>query len=670
MKKKPTYSLVALIAALAGVAWLAWRLWSLEAPVLFRIQELSLWLPTRHFFDTSTIYPGGVLTWAAAFLTQFFFHPAVGVGLLALAWAAIVALSAGVFKLRRETILLGLLPVMALMAQLVQMGYWIYYQKLQGWAWVPTLAVLVVLLLAALLKGFDRLSGERSTVSRVLHWVVLIAVGAVGYPLIGAWSFGALALLALTAPQTLDARAGWLSRLAMPLAAVAMALLAPQLWEQWGYTQLEHKQIYYAAMPCFQYGQNDMDEFRWPYYALVASFVPAWVVMICKGNPGQRSRKAAMMALTGAVVLLALGGWGLTQRWNRDTNFHKEALMTNQIEQLDWEGVLRTMRSSDMGEPMPPTRLMVMMKNLALFRLGRAGDEMFHYPEGSEQYCLCGRRIVSGVNNGNEEMCHSDGSKKHEVVPVRITQLGGKMLYYFYGKEQFAYRWCMEDGVEFGWTVLSLKYMAKTSLITHDWKVARKYLELLKQTRYHRDWALRYEPLVGHPELMEQNDEMKTIIPMSKFSDRLDGDMTLVEVYLLRTFSTGTGADQWYQEMTLICAMIMKDIDLFWPRFRQYVGMHQNEEGFRVPTHYQEAAYLYSMLEPQRPSDMWPGMTNAQALQQIPFDEGVKQTYADFMQFNAQCGAMTEEQKKKAFRPRFGNTFYYFYFLVRGQKTN
>lgn len=79
---------------------------------------------------------------------------------------------------------------------------------------------------------------------------------------------------------------------------------------------------------------------------------------------------------------------------------------------------------------------------------------------------------------------------------------------------------------------------------------------------------------------------------------------------------------------------------------------------------------MYSMLEPQRPSQMWPGITNAEALTHMPFDESIKQSYQQFMDFNTQCGSMSEEQKKIAFRPQFGDTFYYFYFLVRNQKTN
>ena len=228
----------------------------------------------------------------------------------------------------------------------------------------------------------------------------------------------------------------------------------------------------------------------------------------------------------------------------------------------------------------------------------------------------------------------------------------------------------MEDGVEFGWSVDVLKYMTKCSLITHDWDVAQKYIDMLQQTTYHRQWAEKYATYVRHPELMKEDEEMRPIIPMASFPDRLDGDNTLVELYLLKTFSSGFGADPGYQEMTLLSALIMKDIELFWPRFRQYLNMHQQEEGFHVPLHYQEAAYLYSMLEPQRPSDLWPGMTNAEAAERIPFDEPVKRRYKEFMEFNAQCGSMSEEQKKSAFLPQFGDTFYYFYFLRRNQQTN
>ena len=587
-----------------------------ESEVLSRMQELSLWLPTKYFFKTSTIYPGGVLTWAAAYMTQHFYYPALGMGLM---WQG-----------------LSLLVPLCLLACLVQTGYWLYYMKLQGYPWVPTLGILLSLLLAMPYRRITKLWGRL---------VYMAVVGVLGYPLMGAWMFLTLALFLLSIFSCDGGKAS--SRLKERavegvLALVLVAIVPPIMLQQF-YGQVQMNEAWWAAMPSFQYGKVDLLEYRLAYYAIGLSFLLCALCPVCCDSIATKKGSNHLPAFI-VLLLLVIACFGVSKRWERDTNFHKEVAMNNAIERLDWEGVLRVSLSKDMGEPMPPTRVMVMMKNLALFRLGRAGDEMFHYPEGAEQ--------------------------QHAPWQVRMTQVGGKLLYYHYGKEGFCYRWCMEDGVEFGWSVDVLKYMTKCSLITHDWDVAQKYIDMLQQTTYHRQWAEKYATYVRHPELMKEDEEMRPIIPMASFPDRLDGDNTLVELYLLKTFSSGFGADPGYQEMTLLSALIMKDIELFWPRFRQYLNMHQQEEGFHVPLHYQEAAYLYSMLEPQRPSDLWPGMTNAEAAERIPFDEPVKRRYKEFMEFNAQCGSMSEEQKKSAFLPQFGDTFYYFYFLRRNQQTN
>lgn len=612
-----------LAVALAIMGWLILRT---ESDVLYRLQELSLWLPSRYFFHISTFYPGGMLTWAAAFMTQFFFHPWLGVLLLIITWAAIMALLCWLFRLQGPWRVLTLLVPLALMACLVQTGYWIYYMKLQGHPWVPTLGVLFAVMAGCIYRLIP---------DRRLRLVWLAIYGILGYPAMGAWSILGIGLMMVPKKLRMD----HIETAAVALGLVLIMIVPPIMVRQF-YGQVQVDTAYLAAMPSFQYGQVDCGQYRWAYYALAFAF--AIIAIVSRDQVAAKLKPALAWPIV--AILLVLGCIGVNLRWERDTNFHKEVVMTNAIHRLDWEEVLRTMLRQDMGEQMPPTRAMVMMKNLALFRLGRIGDEMFRYPEGAEQ--------------------------QHAPWTIRLTQVGGKMLYYHYGKEGFCYRWCMEDGVEFGWSVDVLKYMAKTSLITHDWKVAKKYIDMLSQTIYHRDWAKKYAAYVEHPELMAEDEEMKPIIPMAEFTDRLDGDNTLVELYLLKTFSSGHGADPGYQEMTLVCSLIMKDIDLFWPRFRQYLDMHQHEPGFRVPRYYQEAAYLYSMLEPQRESALWPSLTNAEVLAKLPFDESVKQTYSNFMTFNTQCGSMTDEQKKVAFLPQYGDTFYYFYFLRRNQKTN
>lgn len=432
---------------------------------------------------------------------------------------------------------------------------------------------------------------------------------------------------------------GWASLLALLLIAAV-----PQLYYQQLFEMTERSLVYVAALPSFRYSAESFGQYRLPYYAIILTFVILALVSVGEGFPFAKKLKPWVKSAI-ALVLIGAAIVGVSTVWYRDSNFHKELAMNRAVEELDWERVLTIAR--DGSSDVKPTRMMVLYKNLALFRLGRAGDEMFTYPEGA--------------------------TPQNAPWKVRITQVGGKLIYYHYGKENFCYRWCMEDGVEFGWKAETLKFMARTSMLNHEWTVARKYLNLLKKTTFHRAWAERYEKLLatpdaldlekleasakaGKPLLDEQGmKEFAPILHMMTYPDRLDGDNTLVEMYLLQTFAKGNGDDPLFQEMTLICALIMKDIDLFWPRFMKFATMNPERH---MPLHYQEAAYLYGHLE------------NKVDISRMPFDPQVRDTYDRFMKFNEQCGPMTEEQKAVAFYPQFGGTFYYFYFLVRNQKTN
>ena len=130
------------------------------------------------------------------------------------------------------------------------------------------------------------------------------------------------------------------------------------------------------------------------------------------------------------------------------------------MENLDWQGVL----NEEVGDDEEPTRAIVMLRNLALFRLGRQGDEMYHYLDGSK-LCI-------------------------DPVPVRMMQVVGYSMYYNYGLANYCHRWCLEQGVEFGFRAEYLKYLMRCALVNGDHQEARKYASLLKHTRYHKAWAV------------------------------------------------------------------------------------------------------------------------------------------------------------------------------------
>lgn len=385
------------------------------------------------------------------------------------------------------------------------------------------------------------------------------------------------------------------------------------------YSQTAISEIYTAALPSFDAGGKVFTDYRIPYYILF--LLPLAGAVIYDYVPA--IKKYPLILLVHLLVWTATA-WGLKKAWYVDENFRKELLMARAIEEEDWEQVPAIF----LGGTAEPTRLMVMNKNLALFRLGRAGDEMFQYREG--------------------------GARPNAPFLVRLAHVGGKALYYHYGQENYCYRWCMEDGVTYGWRTEYLKYMAKTSIAGGDYKVARKYIDMLKRTLFHKGWAEKYEAYLDHPEQIRKSKEFAPIIRLLPKEDKLNSDLNVIEMFLLKTFAYGESNDPLYQEQTLIAALQMKDIDLFWPRFFQYATLHN---GAPMPRHYQEAAYLYGHLEKKVD------------ISHMPFDQEVKDSYQRFMEFTQQCAGMTEAQMAEAFQPQFGNTFYYFYFLVNGLQT-
>ena len=101
--------------------------------------------------------------------------------------------------------------------------------------------------------------------------------------------------------------------------------------------------------------------------------------------------------------------------------------------------------------------------------------------------------------------------------------------------------------------------------------------------------------------------------------------------------------------------MLSKESKLFWPKFALYDYLHKNEE---TPIHYQEAAYLYSILDNIKIS--------------YPFDQNkIINRYESFAQITRSMldQGMTEAQVGEATKDLYGDTFWWFYFFVSDIET-
>ena len=461
-----------------------------EADMLYMAQEQNLFLHSPLFFQQQMVKAGGLLTWAGCYLTQFFYYPLLGVGMLALLWAIIMVLLRRVFGMK--DLWLTLVPVACLLLTITTLGYWVYYLKLPGALFDATVGTIIAVMLV---WGYQSLPAKY-----FLRSAFIPLVACIGYPLFGFYGLWAVAMMGITAWRIKGSQ-----RILDSLLALVFIAAIPLVCYHTIYHETNIVNIYWAALPVFSYQGTRFMGYYVPYIVLVAS--------ICLMSLHLSTPKRVRW------VILPLCAIGVAVFWYKDDNFHRELAMSRSIGQQDWEQVLKTAK----GVKGEPTRAMCMMQNLALFRLGKRNDEMFMYPNGA--------------------------ARPNAPFPVRTVHTYGKMLYLQYGVLNYCYRWCMEDGVEYGWTVERLRLMAQCSLLNGEYVAAQRFLNLLKKTDFHKGWAKEHEALLYRPALFAQNPELGPILPLLRSDNFLTADQSQEELFLIEQILSSPGATREQQEL-------------------------------------------------------------------------------------------------------------------------
>ena len=590
-----------------------------ERDLLWKVQELNLFLDTPLFLKQQMVTSGWLLSWLGCYFTEFFYHPVLGVTFLTLWWALLLLVIWRTFRIPVRWMAVLLIPFAAIVLMNMDLGYWLYYLKLRGNFYTATIGTT----LAVGAVWLFRLVPAKY----YLRLVYLFAITGVLYPLIGFYGLLSALLMGLLLWRMPGySLTSHLSPLNSKLISSAVAILSIVFWPLFYYNyvfcQTNVQNIWWTGLPLFIV-DKELPNFYIPYYVLVGSLV-CFALMYGywereKETVKKKPTKIPVRWLLIHLAIVVVAGYSLHRFWYKDHNFHKELRMERCMENLDWEGVL-AVAAADAEEP---TRAIVMMRNLALFRVGRQGDQMYRYIDGSKS-------------------CQ-------DPVPVRMMQVCGYSMYYNYGLINYCHRWCLEQGVEFGFRAEYLKYLMRCALMNGEDHEARKYASLLKHTRYHKAWTEKYERFIGHANQLKADAEFSPIFHLMTSGDFLGTDMMMAEKFIMERFVRSHSDDKLFQEMSLIAALWEKDIQMFWPRFFEYAQSHAKE---RMPVHYQEAAYLYGNLEHQVD------------ISKMPFDDQVKNDYAAFMDLANNAPSSDEEVMRTIFFERFGHTFYYNYFFV------
>ena len=611
MKIKQKY--LALAIWLVALVVIAGALLIFESDQLWKVQEKNLFLCSMLYLKEQIVVPGGLLTWLGTWFTQFLYYPWQGVLLLCAWWLLLMVIIKRAFQISDRWAILMLIPVAILLVANMGMGYWLYMLKLRGYFFVSTIGTTAV---AALLWGFRVVATKGGSNFFTLHSSLFTFFAcALGYPLMGIYGLAAALIMGIWSWRLSATKTG---AIVNSVVAVLSVAAVPLFCYRYVYYQINLANVLWAELPLF-YVTEDYPTYYIPYYLLALFFVVLAVTYRADRQAAKPMKKLYYLLCQAVVAILLVGS--VYHFWMKDENFHHELTMQHRIANLDWMGVLEE-AATQQDEP---TRAIVMMRNLALSRIGKQGDTMFLYKNGSKAYAA--------------------------PFGMRLMLVAGPMLYYQYGMLNYCNRLSMEMGVEFGFRTEDYQLLVNCALLEDDKPLARKYINLLKQTLFYSDWAEQAEALLGHPDLIAKDAEREPITHMLHYANYLGGDDGYTERFLMNQLARSIYTDDpIFQEQTLLATLWTKDINQFWYHFSDYVRLHPKGS---MPRYFQEAAYLYGKIKERKDLD------------KMPFDKGVKDTFERFMTSASNFNNQDVKICREGLYPFYGETYYYDYYMMK-----
>lgn len=591
-----------------------------NADVLYMQQMRSLFNDTSVFFQQYNAVPAGFLQWAGCYFTQFFYYPALGSSVLILMWiATFFLLKKGILTPNTQHLTpLLLIPLVCLLVSEIDLGYWIYYNKNHGYCFSQTLGLLFASLLIVV---FRYATGVKFKFGTIITSLIGAALLVVLYHYIGIYAMTAAATLGVI--MLIERK--WIVGALYIIAAIAPPFLYQQLFDT-----LRNDQFFTAGLPVFESGNITSPSLTKPFWIAIILLI----IFPLTYRIGNCIKNAKATAIISSILLVAVIGFSfgvLEDADYDDENYHVECRAYRAIDNMEWEDALYEIRQVR-GTL---TRQLIMFKNLALFNTGDIGNSMYDYDD-------------KGMTP-----TPSDSLKVH------TANTAAPIIYLHHGMTNFAYHYCMEIQVEYGFSICELKIMALSAIISGENALAQKYLKILSHTMFHKEWADRYLRLARNPKDIGKYPELAKMRELHSYIDNnIDSDGGICENYLLSYFTaTYNKKSKYFQEICLAYSVMLKDIKTFWPQYLLYLQLHKGE---KIPEIYQQVAYFYSDVEPSTAPDA--------KTYGLKYDQEIIDRYNHFDQLTQGLlrSGFSEESIARQTESEFGNTFWWTYYFNKG----
>lgn len=544
-----TYTWINLTGSLLFAVYGFWFLAVHKADLMFRMQELSLFLFDKHYFNEYLQSPGALLEYAGKFLTQFFYYPWLGALILILLLLVWQWMLIRAFNLPKQLRLLSLLPPAMALLYIGMQEYSIFVAK------YSVLSQLVGMILAVFpLFVTTYLAKTKTKIMFLILFTLLV------YPFLGYYALLGALLLWIRLFWARESNTPRKGLIRQALLLVFLFSIPVLFWLLSG-QNINPKYLFAYGLPVYDYPNTPV---MWT--ALLACFlilVGLASIPLAKIGSGKRYLWLNLLCLPLALAAIQAGSY-------KDQNFATQLSMERAISDNDWDKVLELARKPNDS----PNRLMVIYRNIALYNKNQLCSRMFSFPNTDEPF---------HTKNGL----------------VSNTIIGAPINCFYYGLLNYSYRWNMENMVLFGPRLENLRFMMMSALLNQEMNLARKYIRILQKTLFYKNWASEHLVYLDDPVLLLENEHYKTLLALTKYENALGEDQRVIELTILRHFANLQSGTDEMLEWSMSSILTTKTVHKFWPMFFVYVN-----KGQPLPRHVQEAALLLAYFEKRELGDL------------------------------------------------------------------
>jgi len=558
---------------------------------LFYLEQTQLFRFSGDYFRPFLEKPGEFIFYLGEFFSQFFINQYLGAGIITLLAVTIYFLTHLISKrLEINALVLNFIPVLFIAA--LQSNHLFKIGLLVG--------VILSLSFACMYLWLA---------NNLYRYIIGCVVWLLLYHLSGGFALFASVLIVLFELFYFNSKTKWVRILAIVILSFGVPYIG---WKFFYLVPFQNAWLY----PLPFWGVS-----RMPLFAALLLYFPV-VILILSAYKQVRKKEVLVLPwnyasiLGGSVIIIA--GFVFVKTKAYDPKIEIFLGMDHYIQAENWNKVIGLSKKYS-----GTNQLVLYYTNLALYKTGQFSNRMFDFP----QHGIEGLRL--------------------EWTRDEVTPFFGGEIFYQLNYINEAYRWAFESMVAKGLNPRSLKRLVQTSLISGQYEVAAKYLNILDQTMFYKNWATKYKRYVSDTDQISQNKELAEKRQFLAKNDFISYDLGLPE--LLKEHPNNKMAFEYLMAVFLL----NKDITNFAANIYRLKEMGYRE----IPVNYEEAL-LFCMTYFKK--DLVP--------EGFSIRPATIQRKNEYIAGISRCGGDRDRAARELYN-QFGNTcWYYLHFAEQNHK--